>query len=87
MTWIDTNGAQNDKWSYYAPQLYVMHEAHVEGVETGVHQIVINDQPGATVEYIMTPDGQRLNGPQTVSVHVPNLSKEKTYWIDVYVRQ
>jgi hypothetical protein len=87
VTWIDTNGAQNDKWSYYAPQLYVMHEAHVEGVETGVHQIVINDQPGATVEYIMTPDGQRLNGAQTVSVHVPNLNKEKTYWIDVYVRQ
>jgi hypothetical protein len=35
ITHTDTRGAANVKWSYYAPSLVVMHEAHVEAVERG----------------------------------------------------
>ena len=84
VTWIDTNGASNQKWSYYAPLLQVFHEAHVEGIEAGVHTIVINDQPGATIDYIVMPDGTQLTGAQTVTVKVPNINKDQTIFIDVY---
>src|SRR5262249_53373707 len=76
VTWIDTNGASNAKWSYWAPQLQVFHEAHVEGIEAGFHQIVIENPAGATIDYIQTPDGLRLNGPATVNVHVPNINRD-----------
>ena len=85
ITWIDTNGATNDKWSYYSPQLNVNHEAHVEGIEAGFHKIVIADQAGGTVDYIVAPDGTRLTGPQAVTVHVPNINKDQAIFIDVFV--
>jgi hypothetical protein len=85
VTWIDTNGASNSKWSYYAPQLQVFHEAHVEGIEAGFHQIVIEDQAGYKIDRVKSPDGSTTNGAQTVNVHVPNLGKDLTIFIDVYV--
>jgi hypothetical protein len=86
VTWFDTNGAQNDKWSYFAPQLQIFHEAHVEAIEAGVHQIKIDNPVGRTINYIATPDGRRINGPGTVEVRVPNINKDQTIFIDVYLR-
>jgi len=50
LTWIDTLGVANKKWSYYSPATGIVHFAHVEAPETGVHQIVVNNQPGCTVQ-------------------------------------
>lgn len=85
VTWLDTNGGSNRKWSYWAPELQVFHEAHVEGVEAGVHNIVITNQPGYTIKSVVLPDGSVKLGPQTVPVHIPNTNKDLTVFIDVYV--
>jgi hypothetical protein len=44
-----TNGASNNKWSYFDLARLVNHEAHVEAVEDGTHSITIANQPGCTV--------------------------------------
>ncbi|MEU7531431.1 hypothetical protein AB0A74_37260 [Saccharothrix sp. NPDC042600] len=82
VTWTDTNGATNTKWSYYAPELYVFHEAHVEAVEVGVHKITVDHQPGCHVERVDVQN-QHLTGPGTVSVRISNLNQEKTVFVDV----
>lgn len=85
VTWIDPNGASNNKWSYWAPELMVFHEAHVEAVGKGCHQIVIADGPDYTIVHVYPPKGKVLDGPQTVDVCIRNLRKDKTIWIDVEV--
>ena len=66
-----TNGASNNKWSYFDLALLVNHEAHVEAVEDGTHSITIANQPGCTVGAVYV-DGNRQpkSGPQTVSIRV-----------------
>jgi hypothetical protein len=86
VTWIDTNGASNQKYSYWAPDLMVFHEAHVEAVETGVHTIVIEDGSNYSIVEIHLPDGSVINGPGSVEVKIPNLNKDLTVFIDVYVQ-
>ena len=83
VTWTDTLGASNNKWSYYAPWLNVFHEAHVEAVETGTHQITIDNQPGCQVAHVVY-NGVETDGPRTVSVDIKNLNKNRTVFIDVY---
>jgi hypothetical protein len=83
VTWFDTHGAQNQKWSYWAPQLNVFHEAHVEAVETGTHKIQIDDQLGCQVAHVVY-NGVETNGPTTVSVPIRSLRKDLTVFIDVY---
>jgi hypothetical protein len=56
-TWKDTHGASNKKWSYYAPELYVYDYAHIEAVEPGTHQIVLQDQPGCRIGQVRTDYG------------------------------
>ncbi len=86
ITWTDPLGASNKKWSYWAPELLVFHEAHVENVEQGTHQITIADQPGCTVGAV-TVDGRHVgNGPRTVKVKVGGTSQEFTIWVDVQCR-
>jgi hypothetical protein len=85
VTWFDPNGGSNKKWAYWAPELLVFHEAHVEAVETGFHNIVIEDQPGCTISQIIAPDGAVTDGPGTVKVHITNLKKDLTVFIDVVV--
>src|SRR5213594_3308102 len=46
ITWTDTLGASNNKWSYENLALDIHHEAHVESVEDGVHSITIANQAG-----------------------------------------
>jgi hypothetical protein len=84
ITWTDTLGASNRKWSYLDPSHYVFHEAHVENVEDGTHYITVDDQLGCKVGEIAV-DGRILSkpGPQTVSVKVTPGFKGDTLWVDV----
>jgi hypothetical protein len=83
-TWIDTNGASNNKWSYYNQALDVNHEAHVEAPENGSHQIIIANQPGCTVDEVYV-GGQRMPnvGPQTVTIKMSPSYKNITIFVDV----
>lgn len=85
ITWIDTLGASNNKWSYYSLSLDVIHEAHVEAPEDGTHQIVIQNQTGCTAGSVYL-NGSLLpnSGPQTVSVRVLPSYKNITLRVDVY---
>jgi len=86
VTWVDTLGASNRKYSYWAPALNVNHEAHVENVEPGTHTIVIEDGPGYEVNVIHLPDGTVINGPGEVQVKIPtNQGKPLTVFIRVGV--
>lgn len=94
ITWMDTLGGQNRKWSYNAPELNVFGEAHVEAVEVGNHQIVVADQPGCVVQDIhltrSTPKSKTTSyvgfGPQTVWVRVTqkDTREDTTYFVDVH---
>jgi hypothetical protein len=85
VTWIDTLGASNTKWSVWAPELLAFHEAHVENVETGNHRFTIFDQPGCMVHEVVA-DGEWMPelGPQTVDVLVRPSFKSGTIFVDVY---
>ncbi len=85
VTWVDTVGASNKKWSVWAPQLYAFNEAHVEAIEAGVHTIVIDDGPDYSIAHVHLPDGTVVEGPTTVDVHINNVKKDETIWIDVEV--
>jgi hypothetical protein len=84
VTWTDTLGVSNIKWSEWMPQNFVFHEAHVEAVERGVHFITIADQPGCQIHQVWL-DGKLLTetGPQTVAVRIRNTKKDTTVFIDV----
>lgn len=86
--WLDTHSASNTKWSYYAPEIYVNHEAHVEAPEVGLHYIVIGDQPGCTVGEVYAGGVKRKkSGPQTVPVRITQAMKNKspfTIFVDVF---
>jgi hypothetical protein len=84
VTWIDTNGASNNKWSYYNQSLDVIHEAHVEAPENGTHYIVVADQPGCTVDNVYL-NGNLLAKPgaQTVAVKMSPSYKNITLRVDV----
>ena len=88
VTWTDTLGAKNNKSSYYAPELDVNHEAHVEAPEPGAHRIAINDQPGCPVG-LVTVDGWRQPeaGPQEVTVNFPKTTKTLTIFVLVQCAQ
>lgn len=84
-TWIDTNGASNNKWSYYNQALDVNHEAHVEAPENGTHQIVIQSQTGCTVGDVYLAGSKLPNsGPQAVTVKMLSSYKNITIFVDVY---
>ena len=86
ITWFDTLGNSNNKWSYYNQALDVNHEAHVESPENGTHQIVIRNQVGCTVDgNSVFLNGQLLpnTGPQTVTVKMSPSYKNITIFIDV----
>lgn len=85
VTWFDTLGASNKKWSVWAPRLLAFHEAHVENVETGNHHFVISDQPGCKVQEVIV-DGNWMPelGPQTVNVNAKASFKSGTIFVDVF---
>ena len=75
VTWTDPVGASNVKWSYYAPELQVYHEAHVEAVTAGTHLIRIDDQPGCSVIQVDLNGTIVARGPTTVAVKVAQTTK------------
>jgi hypothetical protein len=85
ITWIDTLGASNLKWSYEDLSIDVHHEAHVESVEDGVHSIVIANQAGCIVGDVYVGGvRQGKTGPQTVKVNVPQDFVTDTVFVDVH---
>jgi hypothetical protein len=88
VTWFDTLGASNTKWSYYDPQRVIMHEAHIEAPELGTHYVSIPNQVGCTVGSVYVAGNKtRTNGPQTVAVRITKGMLNKgtfTVFIDVY---
>jgi hypothetical protein len=71
ITWTDTLGASNIKWSDPAVGL----EAHVEAVETGTHQIAIANQTGCTVGLVQVDNVDFGHGPETVSITLAQSDK------------
>jgi hypothetical protein len=90
VTWHDTLGASNVKYSEYRPEVLAFHEAHVEAAEQGTHLIEVTDQLGCTIEDILTPTGATVypvGGTATVSVSVKNLNTgDATYFVDVHCK-
>jgi len=92
ISWTDTLGAQNQKWSYLNLALDVNHEAHVEAPEIGTHLIRIDNQAGCSVDDVTVTNTQTgktystgILGPQTVSVNISSsLKSGTTIFIDVW---
>jgi hypothetical protein len=86
ITWRDPLGGTNAKWSYLNTALDINHEAHVEAVELGTHEIEVGNQPGCTVDVIrVTGVAQSKNGPQAIRVRISSSSPTTTF-IDVYCK-
>jgi len=84
ITWSDTLGASNNKWSYENLALDIHHEAHVEDVENGKHSITIANQLGCAVGDVYVSNVlQSKSGPQTVTVVVDGNWPSDTVFIDV----
>jgi hypothetical protein len=76
VTWIDPTGASNRKWSYYAPNLSTFHEAHVEAVTAGTHDIRIDDQPGCVVWDVNVDGKDVAHGATTVAIKVSGTQQQ-----------
>lgn len=73
VTWFDTLGAQNKKFSYWDSDQNRYRRAHIEAVEKGTHKVIIANQPGCRVVnvncYTLGCD-HHVNGPTTVPVTI-----------------
>lgn len=83
VTWTDTHGARNVKFSYWAPEHLVFHEAHVEAVEVGRHYIDIADQAGCQVDEVRLDGDVVGRGARTVAVDIRRNMKSDTVFVDV----
>lgn len=83
ITWTDPTGASNRKWSYYSLSLDIINEAHVEAVTTGVNLITVANQPGCTVNKVVSGNYVGF-GPQTVAVKVSGTQQTFTLRVNVY---
>lgn len=73
LTWVDTLGFSNQKFSYSSAKIGIDHLAHVEAVERGNHKILISSQPGCKVVSVHCNTGGcnfQSYGPATVPVTV-----------------
>lgn len=66
VTWVDTLGAGNVKWTDPFSNL----EAHVEAPEIGTHTIVVGDQAGCVVSGVSTSDGRTFTGAGSLTFDV-----------------
>jgi hypothetical protein len=86
ITWTDTLGATNRKFSEYNPAILAFHEAHVEAAEQGNHVITISNQPGCTISTAQASGRTYapVGGTVTVPVSVKNHQLgDATYFVDV----
>jgi hypothetical protein len=87
VTWTDTLGASNNKFSYLDLEHDVHHEAHVEDVENGTHTFTINNQVGCTIGAIYVNGvKQPKSGPQTISITVKSSFTSGTIFYDIYCK-
>jgi hypothetical protein len=89
--WTDTDGATNVKFSEYDPAMLAFNEAHVEAVEEGTHQVIVENQTGCRIDYVTGPNGERYqngSGKYVVKVAVAgwNAGDDITYRVEVYCR-
>jgi hypothetical protein len=91
ITWIDPLGASNRKWSYYVT-FWDQTEAHVEAVEDGKHNIVLENQDGCRIGDIYQGDFDNWKagltyvgtGPQTVPITIRSYQKATSPYLVVY---
>ncbi len=92
ITWTDTHGASNTKWSYFDASINVNHEAHIEAPEIGTHTISIANQTGCTVDGLIqvynTQTGKAsftsTGGPQSISITLsPSMKSGSTIFLFV----
>jgi len=83
VTWNDTLGSSNTKYSYQDVGLGVLHFAHIEAVEQGFHKVTVENQPGCTVTKFFS-DSVEMSGPGTIIVQVKNNDREWTKYLYVY---
>jgi hypothetical protein len=87
--WIDPLSVENTKYSYLVT-FWNATEAHVEAVEDGDHQIVIENQAGCTVGDIYSNnfEGGTLtyvgNGPRTIVVPIRNYRIATSPYFEVF---
>lgn len=82
VTWFDTLGASNRKWSYFQPN-FGEHIAHIEAVENGTHLVRIENQTGCTVSWIDAL-GTTFGGPQTIQVNIKQGDRDLSVYITVH---
>jgi len=83
VTWTDTLGSSNVKHSYSNAQIGVLHMAHVEAVEAGVHTITVADQPGCKVTKFFN-ESVEIWGPGAINVTVKHNDRVWTKYLTVY---
>ena len=89
VTWTDTLGGSNRKWSYNNPSWSTRDNlSHVEAVEAGTHQIDIQDQAGCTVVRIYCEAAScghviELAGAGTILVPIKVNERTWTHHIEV----
>jgi len=90
VTWTDTLGGSNKKHSYNKPSWNTSDNlAHVEAVESGVHEISIENQPGCLVSSVLCDADScgkttNLTGPGSVDVPIKHNDRMWTHYIYVY---
>lgn len=89
LTWTDTLGSSNSKYSYYKPENSIAHFAHIEAVEAGVHGVTVADQPGCKVVQFYCIDHKQwcspdLSGPGTIDVTIKQNDPVWTKYLYVY---
>ena len=82
VTWIDTIGGSNRKWSYFQPS-FGEHIAHIEAVEDGIHSVRFDDQPGCKVSWIDFQNST-YGGPQTMQVEIKPGNKDLSVYFTVH---
>jgi hypothetical protein len=76
VTWTDTTGTSNRKYSYLDAGHLVNHQAHVEGPEAGTHHITISNQAGCTIDAISVNGNFKwATGTQDIAVTIKPGSK------------
>jgi hypothetical protein len=86
LTWTDTLGSTNNKYSYLLP--VGKHLAHIEAVEAGVHGITVADQPGCKVIKFWCYDTRQwcspdVQGAGTIDVTIKQNDPVWTKWLFV----
>ncbi|HET7765506.1 MAG TPA: hypothetical protein VFK92_10520 [Burkholderiales bacterium] len=87
LTWTDTLGSTNTKFSYFSP--LISHFAHIEAVEAGVHGVTVADQPGCKVVNFYCYDTGRWCNPDsggagTINVTIKQNDPVWTKYLYVY---